>query len=118
MATTTKSRKAGEAAAASRSIDYLQDAVRDLDRARERAGSELRESLDAGIERVRTVIDDLRERGEHQASEFERFFDETTEHGRREYGRRAIMVQRSEEALKDMTAAIRERRSELTDRDD
>jgi uncharacterized protein YicC (UPF0701 family) len=114
MSTTTKSKAPAKTSPSTRSIDHLQDAIRDLDKARERAGAELRESLDAGIERLRDVMGDLRERAEHQASEFERMFDETTEDGRRELGRRAIMAQRSDAALKEMSATVRKRRSELS----
>jgi uncharacterized protein YicC (UPF0701 family) len=114
MPTTTKPKTTRKAAQAPSSIAYVQDAIKDLERARERAGTELRESLDAGIERLREVIEDLRKRAEQQASEFERVFEETTEEGRREFGRRAIMAQRSDEALKAMSSAIRKRRSELS----
>ena len=95
------------------SVEYVQQAMQDIDRARERAGVELRDSLDSALDRLRDVVGDLRTRAEHQASEFERAFDEATDEARREYGRQAIMAQDSPEALTEMTAAIRKRRAEL-----
>ena len=97
------------------SIDYVQQAMNDIDRARERAGVELRDTLDSALERLRHAVGDLRKRAEQEASEFERAFEDATEDGRREYGRRAIMGQRSPEALKEMTAAIRKRKAELAE---
>jgi uncharacterized protein YicC (UPF0701 family) len=105
----------GKPRAQKTSMDYVQQAIQDIDRARGRAGEELRETLDSALERLRDAVGDLRKRAEDQASEFERAFEDSTEDGRREFGRRAIMAQRSPEALKEMTAAIRKRKAELAE---
>jgi hypothetical protein len=113
MATSTKTpvqRTSGEKS----SVEYLQQALQDIDHARERAGTELRDSLDSASGRVREAIADLRKRAEDQAAELERAFEDAAEETRREYGRRAIMAQRSPEALGEMSAAIRKRRTALT----
>jgi hypothetical protein len=117
MATTTKAATKTPAVKGTQksAADYVQQAIQDIDHARERAGVELRESLDSAVERLREAAGDLRKRAEQQAAEFEHAFEEATEDGRRELGRRAIMAQRSPEALKEMSSFIRKRKAELTE---
>ena len=95
------------------SLDYVQEAMKDLDRARGRAGSELRETLDTAIDRLHAAASGLRERAENEASELQQAYEQASEETRREYGRQAIMLQQSPEALSEMTAAIRKRRAGL-----
>lgn len=103
----------GAAPAEKSPMDRLQEAIRGLDRARDRAGDELRESIDTAVTRLRDVAGDLRKRAERQAGEWEDALDEAGEDVRRELGRRAVMAQQTPEALKEMSAAIRKRKAEL-----
>ena len=70
-------------------VDHLQHAVGDLDSAREQATQDVRERIDAAIERIRKAAADARERAEHQRDEFEDALEHAGEDVRLELGRRA-----------------------------
>jgi hypothetical protein len=69
-------------------VDYLQGAIDELDNARDRARGDIRQGIDA----LEKAGDDVR----------------------RELGILAVRAQRSPEALKEMSAEIRKRKTELT----
>ena len=105
---------AGPARAPKSSADYVQQAMQDIDKARERVSVELRENLDAALERLRDAAGDLRKRAEQQTGDWGDALEQATEDVRRDLGRRAVMAQRTPAALKEMSAAVRERRAQLT----
>lgn len=115
--TTTKPAKQTRPAPAARrqrsSLDYVQKALEDLDKARGRATDELRESIDSAIERLRHVASDLRSRAEDETSQWERSLERASEEVRRELGRRAVRAQRTPDALTELSTEIRKRRSQV-----
>jgi ATP/maltotriose-dependent transcriptional regulator MalT len=50
------------------SIEYVEQAIQDIDGARRGAGAELRKTLDSALERLRDAVGDLRERGDDQVT--------------------------------------------------
>lgn len=117
MPTITKPAKRAEPAPAAprqlSSLDYIQQALEDLDKARGRATDELRETIDRATERLRRAAADLRSRAEDETSQFEESLERATEEVRRELGRRAIHAQRTPDALTELSAEIRKRRSQI-----
>jgi uncharacterized protein YicC (UPF0701 family) len=95
------------------SLDYLQKAVDDLDKARGRASDELRETIDGVIERLRKAASDLRSRAEDETSQWQDTLDRASEDARRELGRRAVRAQRTPEALAELSTEIRKRKAQL-----
>jgi len=79
MATATKTTKAPARAAertpvtkhadAAKTLEYLQHAIDDLDRAREHGDKELRSNLGTAMARMREVAGDVRRRAEDDAAE-------------------------------------------------
>jgi hypothetical protein len=114
MATTaTRPKKTAKAADAG-AADRLQSAVGDVERLAERASGDARKSLEDASRRIREIAVDLRKRAESESAQFEQSIQDATEDARRELGRRAIRAQRSPEALSEMSAEIRRRRSQLS----
>jgi hypothetical protein len=95
-------------------LDALQDAISDLDEAGRRAGGELRGQIEAITERLRGAAADLRDRATAQTKDFESSLERASEHLKVELGLRAIRVQDSPEALRQLSAEIRKRKAELT----
>jgi hypothetical protein len=95
------------------SLDYVQKALEDLDKARGRASDELRTTLDGAIERLRKATKDMRSRAGTEAADFEDVISRASEDVRRDLGRRAVQAQQSPEALKELSSAIRKRKAEL-----
>jgi hypothetical protein len=96
------------------SVDYLEDALKDLGMAREKGGKEIRASIDAAMERVREAAKELGSRGQDQVGEWQKTLDAAADDALRELGRMAIRAQRSPEALTQLSAEIRKRRSQLS----
>jgi methyl-accepting chemotaxis protein len=103
------------------SLDHLQEAMADLEKARQAATGEIRASIDTAIERMRGIATDLRERAGDLGSragddtrEFEESLDRASEQLRVELGLRAIRAQDSVEALTKLSAEIRRRKAQLT----
>ena len=120
MATHTTEK--GEVSAA----DHLEDALEDLNSARQSAQDELRSSIDSAISRAREALDDLRsdteERAENlrtrakdQASVWQRALEDATEDARRELGVRAVRAQRSDDALDAMVEEIMRHKKDVAD---
>jgi hypothetical protein len=119
MPTTTKPAKRTNRAPAARrrpsSLEYVQKALVDLDKARGRASDELRESIDSAIERLRHAASDLlRSRPEDETSQWEGSLERASEEVRRELGRRAVRAQRTPDALTQLSTEIRKRRSQIS----
>jgi hypothetical protein len=118
MATHTAEK--GEVSAA----DHLEDALEDLNSARQSAQDELRSSIDSAISRAREALDDLRSdteeraeslrtRAKDQAGDWQRALEDATEDARRELGVRAVRAQRSDDALDAMAEEIKRHKKEV-----
>jgi uncharacterized protein YicC (UPF0701 family) len=117
MAQTTEEREVGAA-------DHLEDALEDLNSARQSAQEELRSSIDSAISRAREALDDLRSdteeraeslraRAKDQAAEWQRALEDATEDARRELGVRAVHAQRTKDALDVMSDEIKHHKKEI-----
>jgi len=113
MATATKKAPAPKPAEKS-SLDYLQQALEDLDSAREQAQHEARASIDSAVDRIRDVRKDLATRAHDEADDLQSRLDRASEEVRRDLGRTAIRAQRTPEALTAMQAEIRDRKRKLS----
>lgn len=111
MATTAH--KPTKKPAAKTSADYVQEAIGDIDKARESAQGEARAQLDRATDRLRTLASDLRDRAGDEVRDFESALDRASEHLRLELGLRAIRAQASTEALRKLSSEIRKRKAEL-----
>jgi hypothetical protein len=96
--------------------DFLDEALKDLGKAREKGGEEIRASIDSAIERIRETAKELGSWGQDQVGEWQKTLDAAADDALRELGRRAIRAQRSPEALTELSAEIRQRRGQLTRR--
>lgn len=92
---------------------YLQDALKDLDRARERAGEEAREGIDKAVDQIRQAVRSRTEATQEELGEWREALEHAGEDVRREIGFIAIRVQDSPDTLKEIAAEARRRRSEL-----
>lgn len=99
--------------AAKTSTDYLQEAIGDIDKARETAKGQAGAQLDRAAERLRTLASDLRDRAEDEVQDFQASLDRASEHLRVELGLRAIRAQDSAAGLTQLSTEIRKRRAEL-----
>lgn len=116
MATTTKApakRTAKKAADGATTLEYLQKAIDDIDRARQHASKDMKGSLDSAIDRMKDIAGDFRKRAEDEAADFQKSIEDTTEEMRRELARRAIRAQRTPDALTELTSEIKKRRAEI-----
>jgi vacuolar-type H+-ATPase subunit H len=103
---------------------HLEDAVDDLNEARQSAQEELRSRIDSAISRAREALDDLRSdteeraesvrsRAEEKAREWQSALEDATEDARRELGIRAVRAQRTEDALDAMADEIKGQKTEV-----
>lgn len=95
------------------SLDYVQKAIEDLDKARKSAGEELRKTIDTAMERLRKATSDMRSRAGDEAADFEEVISRASEEVRRDLGRRAVHAQQTPEALTELSSEIRKRKAEL-----
>ena len=95
------------------SADYLQDALKDLDKAREKAGKEVEANIDSARERINEASERLSERGHDQLDEWRTQLEDAAEDVRRELGRWAIRAQSSPQALSELSREITKRKAEL-----
>jgi len=80
MATAAKTTKADKKQAdGAKTLEYLQHAIQDLDRAREHADKELRSDLDTAMGRMREIVGDFRKRAEDDVAEWPETLEHTTE---------------------------------------
>ncbi|HEY1238755.1 MAG TPA: hypothetical protein VGE91_10480 [Solirubrobacterales bacterium] len=103
---------------------HLEDAVDELNKARQTAQEDLRSRIDSAISRSREALDDLRSdteeraedlrsRAEERAKEWQQALEDATEDVRRELGVRAVRAQRTEDALDAMAAEIMSQKEEV-----
>lgn len=109
MAAATKQAPARKPAEKS-SLDYLKHALDDLAHAREQAQAEARDGIDSAIERIQKVRKDLGARTRDEADELQSRLEHASDEALREFGRAAVLAQRSPEALTEMQAEIRARK--------
>ena len=104
--------------------EHLEDALEDLNSARESAQDDLRSSIDSAISRAREALDDfrsnteertesLRMRAKNQAADWQQTLEDATEDARRELGIRAVHAQRTEDALEAMSEEIKNHKKEV-----
>jgi uncharacterized protein YicC (UPF0701 family) len=122
MTMTTETTEEREVSAA----QHLEDALEDLNQARQTAQDDLRSRIDSAITRSREALDDLRSdteeraenlrsRAEERAKEWQQALEDATEDVRRELGVRAVRAQRTEDALDAMAHEIMSHKQEITD---
>ena len=95
-------------------LEYLQQAVQDLDKVRSNAQHQARANIDAAVNRIRDVATELRARAAEPARELEERLEQVSEDGRRELGRMIIQAQRNPEALTELASEIRRRKRQLS----
>jgi hypothetical protein len=95
------------------SIDFVQEALSDIDKARLSAQGEARAQLDRTTDRLKTLVTDLRERAGDELRDVESSLDRANEQVRVEIGLRAVRAQSSPEGLAKLAAAITTREAEL-----
>ena len=94
-------------------MEHLQQASAEIDKARQEATGGVRRSLDSALERLHQVRGELRQRAEDQTAEWQDALEHASEKVRREMGRRAIRAQRTPEALEELSAEMRKREADL-----
>jgi uncharacterized protein YbjQ (UPF0145 family) len=112
--TTTTTKKAADKAADGSATEHLQEAMRDIDKARQAAQGEVRTQLDCAYDRVRDTVAELRDRAGGDLGAWEDSLERASDHLRVELGLRAVRAQRSTEGLTQMAGEIRKRKAELT----
>jgi hypothetical protein len=116
MATATATptrRKAAEPG----TLDYLQRALEDLNRARGHAQKDAQSGIDDATERIRAAADDVRKRLREEADELQPRLEHATAEARLELGLDAVSAQRSPEALSVHARAIRRAKHALKEAD-
>lgn len=108
MTTTAKTKKH-----TATTLDHLQHAAKDLDKARGQAGQDVATNIDAALTRIHEAADDVRHRAQDQAGEWQEALEHASDDLRVELGRRGIRAQSSPEALKELSGEIRKRQAEL-----
>ena len=76
-------------------LEYLQDALDDLARAREQAQQDVRAGIDSAVERIRGVRKDLGARAHDEADELQTRLEHASDDALKEFGRAAIRAQRT-----------------------
>lgn len=117
MATATKPRKSAAPAAPPSSSERFQDALKDLDEARQRATGDARDAIDAATDRVREIAKDAADRAQEEMQDWQRALERAGDDVRQQLGIMAVRVQTTPEALTAMTAEIRKRKAQLADQD-
>lgn len=102
--------------AARTSVDYLEEALKDLGKARQKGGKEIRASIDAAMERVRQAGKEIGSRSQDQVGEWQKALDAASDDVLRELGLMTIRAQHSPQALTEFSAEIRKRRGQLSRR--
>lgn len=96
------------------SSDYLQQALRDLDRARERASGEAREAIDAATDRIREFVKDASDRAQDEVGDWRESLTRAGADLRCELGVLAVRAQDSPEALATIASEVRKRKAQIT----
>jgi hypothetical protein len=114
MATATKRKAPARRPTEKSTLDYLQHALDDLDKARAKAQQDARASIDSAVARVRDAVKDLNSRAHDEAHDWEERLDHVSEEARVEFGRVAIRAQDTPDALAELATEIRRRKRELS----
>ena len=96
-------------------LDFLQRALEDLNRAREHAQQDAQSGIDDATERIRAAVEDVRRRVKEEADELQTRLDHATDEVRLELGRAVIRAQRTPEALSELAREIRRAKDDLRD---
>ena len=96
-------------------LDFLQKALEDLNRAREHAQKDAQASIDDATERIRAAVEDVRKRVKEEADELQTRLDHATDEVRLELGRAVIRAQRTPDALSELAREIRRARNAIKD---
>ena len=96
-------------------LDFLQRALEDLNRAREHAQHDAQTGIDDATERILAAADDVRRRLREEAEELQTRLDRASEEARVELGRVAIRAQRTPEALTVLAREIRRAKGSMHD---
>ena len=94
-------------------LEYLQQALEDLARAREQAQQDVRAGIDSAVERIRGARKNLGARAHDEAGDLQTRLEHASDDALKEFGRAAIRAQRTPEALTEMQAEIRGRKRKL-----
>lgn len=94
-------------------LDHLQHAATELDKARGQAGHDVVHSIDTALGRIREAADDVRHRAQDQAGDWQEALEGARGDLRVELGRRGVRAQSSPEALEELAGEIRKRQAEL-----
>ena len=97
-------------------LDFLQQALEDLNRARKLAQKEAQAGIDDAIERIRAAVDDVRRRVREETDELQTRLDHASGEARLELARGAIRAQRSPEALAELAREIRHAKEAMKER--
>lgn len=112
MATTT-AKKSAKADAHS-PTEYLQGALDDLTKARERAGGDIRAGIESAMEHTRDAMKEAGAETQDQIGDWQKSLEKATDDLRREFGLMAVRAQRSPESLRAMSAEIRKRKTAIS----
>jgi uncharacterized protein YicC (UPF0701 family) len=105
-------------------VTHLEQAVEDLNQARQQASEEVRSAIDSALSRSREALEDLRsdakertvslrDRAEERAAEWQHTLEDATEDMRRELGVRAVHAQRTADALDVMAEQIKQQKKHI-----
>jgi hypothetical protein len=97
-----------------RTLEHLQQASDEIDKARQEATGGVRRGLDSALEHLREARGELRQRAQVRATEWQVGLEQAPDKVRREMGRRAIRAQQTPEALTELSAEIRKREADLS----
>lgn len=111
MATTTKSRT--DAKDGHSPVEYLQDALDGLVKARDEAGGDIRSGIETAIDRTRDAIREAGSETQEQLGDWRRSIERASDDLRQEFGVMAVRAQRSPKALKAISVEVKKRKAEL-----
>jgi uncharacterized protein YicC (UPF0701 family) len=95
-------------------MDHLQDALEDLDKARETAGEEVGARIDSARDRINEARDDMSHRSHDQITEWRGQLENAADSALEELGRWAIRAQRRPDALSELSKEITKRKAEVS----
>lgn len=94
--------------------DHLQDALEDLDRAREQASDDVSVKIDSARDRINEAREDVSHRGHDQLTEWREQLENAADSVLEDFGRWAIRAQRKPEALGELSKEITKREAEVS----
>jgi hypothetical protein len=94
-------------------LDHLQHAATDLNKARGQASKDVASNIDAALTRIREAADGVRHRAQGEAGDWQEALELAGAEMRVDLGRRAVRAQSTPEALKELAGEIQRRQAEL-----